>query len=123
MIHGTEQEDSILLVSRLAKQILVLGTMASLMACAAPTVRDAPCYDGWTRDQSGRSIVWQPSTEELSAIQSLLPDDQQLQCIHRMPSGRLVVLSTGPQWVHSLELLFSEDHYEVLDRGWVVGHD
>jgi hypothetical protein len=108
---------------KFAPMVAVLGSTMLLAACVSSGVRDAPCYDGWTGDQSGRSVLWSPPSADLREIEELIPQDQELQCIHRMPSGRLVVLSKSDEGVHSLELLTSSDEYQIIERGWVVGHE
>lgn len=112
-------------MTRLGKTALVVVALEAatfLTSCATRYVRDAPCYDGWTGDQSGRSVLWSPTSAVFREIEQMIPAGQLLQCIHRMPSGRLVVLSKSSESVHTLELLPSGSGYEIIERGWVVGH-
>ena len=99
-------------------------SLTVISSCASKQLRDAPCYDGWTSDTSGRSSLWSPEDNDtFTAIASLISTQETLECIHRLPSGRLVVLTTSENFVHTTELIPSGSGYSIGERGYVVGHD
>jgi hypothetical protein len=92
----------------------------SISSCAVIDKPEAPCFDGWTTDGSGRSSVWQPNETETIKIRELLPVDEIPVCYHRLPSGKVIVLTSLNGDIHYVSLMPKDDSYEVIDTGLVL---
>lgn len=106
-------------VSRLLISAL---TMTLAAAChTAPTARpNAPCFDGWTTDESGKSKVWTPDEAEALALRAINPTDEAAVCYHLMPSGRVIVLTDGIDVIHTYQATPISGGYALTSSGSVV---
>lgn len=50
-----------------------------------------PCHNGWVVDNSGSSIVWQPTHKFWDELVSQLPAGRTIDCWHKMPDGRYII--------------------------------
>jgi hypothetical protein len=65
----------------------------ALLGCVSGNTSGAPCYDGWTTEQTASRVV-SPSPELLSFLRSRAGIDQSaLQCVHELPAqGKYIAL-------------------------------
>lgn len=68
--------------------------ICSLMfsGCQSIDLGQAPCYDGWRIDESGASKLEAVSSARAMTLSQFLDPDEQLVCVHKMPSGRSVLI-------------------------------
>jgi hypothetical protein len=93
----------------------------ALANCASVPPGVVPCFDGWTTDDSGPSRLWTPSTAEKGRLAALLEPQERLACVHRMPSGKLILITRDAGRTRTAEVRASGDGFELMDRGSVVG--
>ena len=94
--------------------------VAVLAGCATVPSGFAPCYDGWTSDESGRSVVYRPAPAERDAIAAAAGANGPVACVHRMPSGRLVVLTRKDRQTLALTLAPADGGYRLVEKEAVV---
>lgn len=75
-----------------------------------------PCFDGWTTDESGSSVVWEPPSSTIRKIGSLLPEGANVTCIHKLPSGKLHILY-GRDPIEYKVLMPKGDGFDIVDSG------
>jgi len=102
--------------------ILVAAAILVVSACATPPSL-VPCYDGWTTDESGSSKLWKPSAPERAKLMALLEPGEQLACVHRMPSGKFMLVTREGHVTRTLDVRASDGEFEAGERGVVVQGD
>ncbi len=99
----------------------LVGALSILASsCATTSKSEAPCFDGWTSDSSGPSIVWLPSQSEAVKLQELLADDSPVVCYHQLPSGKIIVLTKRDGVVYFTTIMPEDDGFEIVDSGIVL---
>lgn len=91
--------------------------------CASSPANEAPCFDGWSIDQSGASRVLTPDAAQTAALLAINPSDEKAVCYHVMPSGEVIVITTGAGPLHAYRARPSKDGYELGGKETIVRFD
>jgi len=87
-------------------------------------VKQSSCYDGWSVDNTGRSVVWAPPDQTLELLRRKLPAKRKIMCIHKMPDGKLSVIHYSNKIfaknIFYTDFLFDGKSYEIIDEGVIV---
>jgi len=89
-------------------KIILLIIVSVLYSCASSSFDpgDAnvlPCHDGWITGIDGHSKVVELKDVEIEEIQSVLIDNE-ISCVHKVPSGSFVVVSLLPRQQQTIQL-------------------
>lgn len=56
----------------------------------------------------------------MAALHAIDPNKEQVACYHLMPSGRVIVLTVGPDVIHTYSAEPSDDGYALLSTGALI---
>ncbi len=99
--------------------VLGFGSSCSSLDKAKQSV----CFDGWTTDNSGSSVVWDVPSDTLEELQSKLPVSRQIVCVHRMPSGKLDVVNIdNDNTEYGTKFNFIEGEFIVGDEDFIISY-
>lgn len=88
--------------------------------CASSPVQTAPCFDGWSIDASGSSKLWSPGAGQAAKLRAIDPQGEPVACYHMMPSGEIIVLTSGEGDIHSYHASPTSDGYVLGVTGTVI---
>lgn len=94
--------------------------LVALSGCATTSTQSVPCFDGWTRDEAGVSMVVPAGDPRYARYAEYVAPDSSIVCMHQMPTGRLVLLSEGRGAVHFVVLDPVAGGHVVSERGSVI---
>ncbi len=101
--------------------VLLVACLGVASCLTAPTRSlEAPCFDGWSTDRSGKSKVWTPSDAQVAALDAIRPNKEPAACYHLMPSGQVTVLTIGADAIHSYTAAPADSGFELLSTGTLV---
>ena len=82
---------------------------------------DLPCYNGWIKEKSGSSIIWQPTHKFWDVLVTQLPKGRTVECWHKMPDGRYILPSFDENGV-AYAATFNEVNgkYELVSEKLIV---
>lgn len=103
------------------KMLLPLVAAHALLG-ACGHVEDPPsvCRPGWISDQSGSSVIWSPGQDEMEAVRAALRGPGRIECIHRLPSGRVVVVQEAGQHREAATLRHTGGEFVEIDRSAIL---
>ncbi len=111
---------------QMEKTLIVLSVLL-IVACGTkqrPDTSMLPCYEGWTVDASGKSVVWQPTQKFWDELVSQIPKGRTVDCWHKMPDGRFLIPnvdSSGNAYVNTFKEI--NGVYKMILEEYLVSSD
>jgi len=89
----------------------------------ATKVSTPPCYDGWSSNENGSSLVWSPNAVERKAIEIHIPMGHETRCFHRMPDSKVTAITESQKTLYYFELEPDGGKFKLIDDGIISSHN
>ena len=102
---------------------LLALTMSSGLASCATKNPPPPCYDGWTSNENGSSVIWTPNTLEEKAFETQIPDGHEVRCFHRTPDLKITAITESQRKLYYFEFEPVGEKFKLIDDGIISTHN